>query len=146
MLESVPEIIVHEFLKLIYTDNPHICNLLDVCVHIVSYTVISTGDQMICSKLLLLFCALISSVTAPPPAKPSSCGLYDDSPVGMVCFRGDEMASTIATGGTSWLVEFYSSWCGHCQHFAPTWKKLAEGISGVDTSTVQLSGPTISIK
>ena len=75
--------------------------------------------------------ALLTSVAAPPPAKPPSCGLYDDSPVGVVCFRGDEMASAIATGGTSWLVEFYSSWCGHCQYFAPTWKKLAEGISGV---------------
>ena len=82
-------------------------------------------------KLLVVFCAVMCSVAAPPPGKPS-CGLYDDSPVGVVCFHGDEIASAIATGGTSWLIEFYSSWCGHCQHFAPTWKKLAEGISGVD--------------
>ncbi|RUS74550.1 hypothetical protein EGW08_017698 [Elysia chlorotica] len=25
-----------------------------------------------------------------------------------------------------WVVEFYNRWCGHCMHFAPTWKKLAE--------------------
>ena len=89
-------------------------------------------------KPLVVFCAVICSVAAPPPGKPSSCGLYDDSPVGVVCFHGDEIASAIATGGTSWLIEFYSSWCGHCQHFAPTWKKLAEGISGVDIIALAL--------
>ncbi|XP_032220136.1 sulfhydryl oxidase 1 isoform X1 [Nematostella vectensis] len=26
----------------------------------------------------------------------------------------------------AWIIEFYSSWCGHCQAFAPTWKKLAQ--------------------
>lgn len=25
----------------------------------------------------------------------------------------------------AWLVEFYSSWCGHCIHFAPVFKELA---------------------
>ncbi|BFZ20202.1 hypothetical protein BsWGS_23241 [Bradybaena similaris] len=24
-----------------------------------------------------------------------------------------------------WVVEFYNSWCGHCVHFAPTWKQVA---------------------
>jgi len=27
-----------------------------------------------------------------------------------------------------WIVEFYSSWCGHCHAFAPTWKKFAKQI------------------
>ncbi|KAK5642762.1 hypothetical protein RI129_008929 [Pyrocoelia pectoralis] len=26
------------------------------------------------------------------------------------------------------LVEFYNSWCGHCQRFAPSWKALASNI------------------
>lgn len=27
-----------------------------------------------------------------------------------------------------WLVEFYNSWCGFCQRFAPTWKIFAANV------------------
>jgi len=27
-----------------------------------------------------------------------------------------------------WLVEFYNSWCGFCQRFAPTWKTFAASV------------------
>ncbi|CAB3377480.1 Hypothetical predicted protein [Cloeon dipterum] len=27
-----------------------------------------------------------------------------------------------------WLVEFYNSWCGFCQRFAPVWKEFAAGV------------------
>ena len=33
--------------------------------------------------------------------------------------------STIYGKDTAFFVEFYSSWCGHCIHFAPIWRKLA---------------------
>nr|XP_033817001.1 sulfhydryl oxidase 2 [Geotrypetes seraphini] len=29
---------------------------------------------------------------------------------------------------TAWLLEFYSSWCGHCINYAPTWKALASDV------------------
>ena len=81
----------------------------------------------------LVLATLLSVSIAPPtaPAPPPSCSLYDDSPVGVVCFQGDNLTAAIATGRTGWLVEFYSSWCGHCQHFAPTWKELAKDVAGV---------------
>jgi thiol-disulfide isomerase/thioredoxin len=37
---------------------------------------------------------------------------------------------TVLGSDKAWLVEFYSSWCGHCQHFAPTFKTLAAEVKG----------------
>ncbi|XP_024943491.1 sulfhydryl oxidase 2 [Cephus cinctus] len=36
--------------------------------------------------------------------------------------------SNIYGSKSSWLVEFYNSWCGFCRRFAPTWKELAQDI------------------
>lgn len=32
---------------------------------------------------------------------------------------------TVFGSDKPWIVEFYSSWCGHCQRFAPHWKAFA---------------------
>ncbi|EGD74401.1 hypothetical protein PTSG_06412 [Salpingoeca rosetta] len=29
----------------------------------------------------------------------------------------------------AWLVEFYASWCGHCQNFAPAWRTLSQRLN-----------------
>lgn len=38
--------------------------------------------------------------------------------------------STVLGTSCAWLIEFYSSWCGHCINFAPTFKNVAEDVKG----------------
>jgi thiol-disulfide isomerase/thioredoxin len=59
----------------------------------------------------------------PPPP------LYNSSdPLALLDVSNIE--ATVLNSDKAWLVEFYSSWCGHCQHFAPTFKELARSVYG----------------
>ena len=53
--------------------------------------------------------------------------LYDENDK-IVLLNNTNFQSTICGSSRAWMVEFYSSWCGHCIHFAPTFKSLAEDV------------------
>ncbi|MEW5312785.1 MAG: hypothetical protein WDW38_004393 [Sanguina aurantia] len=36
-----------------------------------------------------------------------------------------------ASSGWTWIVQFYSPWCGHCKSMAPKWKTAAASLRGV---------------
>lgn len=38
--------------------------------------------------------------------------------------------STVLGTDVAWLVEFYNTWCGHCQRYAPIWKEFAADVAG----------------
>ena len=42
----------------------------------------------------------------------------------------DASINDIEESGKIWIVEFYAHWCGHCQRFAPKWKKVAKKFKG----------------
>ena len=46
----------------------------------------------------------------------------------IVLLNNTNFQSSICGSSRAWLVEFYSSWCGHCIHFAPTFKSLAADV------------------
>ena len=51
-------------------------------------------------------------------------GLYKPTDP-IVDMNNDTWKSELMGHNKVWIVEFYSSWCGHCQAFAPKWVKLA---------------------
>lgn len=43
----------------------------------------------------------------------------------LVILDSDSARYHLLNSSSAWFAEFYASWCGHCQKFAPIWKKLA---------------------
>lgn len=37
---------------------------------------------------------------------------------------------TLVRSPTAWVVEFYATWCGHCQRFAPVYRDFARSVAG----------------
>ncbi|XP_072421946.1 sulfhydryl oxidase 2 isoform X2 [Chiloscyllium punctatum] len=42
--------------------------------------------------------------------------------------EADGVKGLLGNSSAAWVVEFYSSWCGHCVNYAPTWKALARDV------------------
>lgn len=59
----------------------------------------------------------------------SQCALYEGF-TDSRCLTSSNIDSSLRESKIGWVVEFYSSWCGHCHHFSPTWKKVASRIKG----------------
>ncbi|KAE8582348.1 hypothetical protein XENTR_v10020090 [Xenopus tropicalis] len=44
----------------------------------------------------------------------------------------ESVTRAVFNSSSAWLLEFYSSWCGHCINYAPTWRALARDVSDWD--------------
>ena len=72
---------------------------------------------------LVLHCTLYGNAA-------DKCVLYEKSGP-LNCLNGAEVTEKLTNSDSCWVVEFYSNWCGHCQNFAPTWKRIAYDVEGL---------------
>ncbi|CAL4126257.1 unnamed protein product, partial [Meganyctiphanes norvegica] len=61
----------------------------------------------------------------------ASGSLYNSSDP-LLILDHSNFTSTILGAENAWIIEFYNTWCGHCIHFAPTWKEFAKDIEEWD--------------
>nr|XP_020450837.1 sulfhydryl oxidase 2 [Monopterus albus] len=50
----------------------------------------------------------------------------EDDP--LVILSSSTVTSSVSNSSSAWLVQFYSSWCGHCIQYSTTWKTLAQDV------------------
>ncbi|XP_068166687.1 sulfhydryl oxidase 2 [Antennarius striatus] len=46
----------------------------------------------------------------------------------LVILSSTSLKPTVSNSTSAWLVQFYSSWCGHCIQYSSTWKALAQDV------------------
>jgi thiol-disulfide isomerase/thioredoxin len=72
-----------------------------------------------CSRYLILFLiiAFIHQTSSGVLPSQNSVSLYTANDK-VVILTSQNFSSTVYQSKTAWLIEFYASWCGHCQSYA----------------------------
>ncbi|XP_069465665.1 sulfhydryl oxidase 2 [Ambystoma mexicanum] len=71
--------------------------------------------------LLLLWAVLLP--------RASNAGQLYTSVDPLYILDGSSLQRAVFNSSTAWVLEFYSSWCGHCVNYAPTWRALANDVT-----------------
>lgn len=83
--------------------------------------------------MAVVFFAKISVLMALLFGRGQATRLYtEEDPV--VILSSDNLKRTLQNSSSAWLLQFYSSWCGHCIQYSPTWKALAGDVKGNNIS------------
>lgn len=87
---------------------------------------------MIIDKLILslLFAAFITNSPALALPFSNQAALYNSSDP-IVLLSTSDFKKTVLGTNHAWLIEFYSSWCGHCIDFAPAFRTLSNDVKGL---------------
>ena len=56
--------------------------------------------------------------------------LYGPEDAGVRVLEKEGLSQVLVNSEKPWMVQFYSSWCGHCQHFKPIFADFARRVQG----------------
>ncbi|XP_028664939.1 sulfhydryl oxidase 2 [Erpetoichthys calabaricus] len=76
---------------------------------------------------------LVALVLIFNPLQCSTTRLYSSTDP-LTILTSETLKKSLQNSSTAWLVQFYSSWCGHCIQYAPTWSALAGDVKDWDTA------------
>uniref|UniRef100_A0A8C3X2S0 Sulfhydryl oxidase n=1 Tax=Catagonus wagneri TaxID=51154 RepID=A0A8C3X2S0_9CETA len=68
---------------------------------------------------------LVLLAAAAGPGAGGAAQLYRAGEDAVWVLDSGSLRGATANSSAAWLVQFYSSWCGHCIGYAPTWRALA---------------------
>ncbi|XP_075415916.1 sulfhydryl oxidase 2 [Tenrec ecaudatus] len=69
-----------------------------------------------------------AAAAAAGPAAGGAARLYRPGVDAVWVLDSGGVREATANSSAAWLVQFYSSWCGHCIGYAPTWRALARDV------------------
>uniref|UniRef100_A0A8C6FQY6 Sulfhydryl oxidase n=1 Tax=Moschus moschiferus TaxID=68415 RepID=A0A8C6FQY6_MOSMO len=71
---------------------------------------------------------LLAAAAAAGPSAGGAARLYRAGEDAVWVLDSGSVRGATANSSAAWLVQFYSSWCGHCIGYAPTWRALAADV------------------
>ncbi|XP_066222783.1 sulfhydryl oxidase 2 [Saccopteryx leptura] len=71
---------------------------------------------------------VLLAVAAAGPGAGAAARLYRAGEDAVWVLDSGSVRGATANSSAAWLVQFYSSWCGHCIGYAPTWRALAADV------------------
>ncbi|KAL1785566.1 sulfhydryl oxidase 2 [Sigmodon hispidus] len=71
---------------------------------------------------------LLAAVAVLGPREGGASRLYREGQDAVWLLDSGSVRSATVNSSAAWLVQFHSSWCGHCIGYAPTWRALAADV------------------
>lgn len=91
-------------------------------------------DFVILKKVFLLFLLFLFATKSVNSysMEPRTEGLYNTNDK-VVILNAYNFYSNVYYSNSSWIVKFYSNWCGHCIRYTPIWKAFGQSVQELNS-------------